>query len=70
MKQYITKTGDTWDSIAKEVYGNEYFAGFLMENNREKLDTFVFSAGEKLNIPKPPAEQNGMVPPWRLDAYE
>ena len=27
---YTTKSGDTWDVIAKEVYGSEYHADALM----------------------------------------
>ena len=30
---YTTKSGDTWDVIAKEVYGSEYHADALMAAN-------------------------------------
>ena len=39
---YITKSGDTWDAIAKAVYGSEYRADALMEANRAHIGTFVF----------------------------
>ena len=42
---YTTKSGDTWDVIAKEVYGSEYHADALMAANPEHIDTFRFSAG-------------------------
>ena len=42
---YITKSGDTWDAIAKAVYGSEYRADALMEANRAHIGTFVFQAG-------------------------
>ena len=32
---YITKSGDTWDLVAKQVYGSEYHADALMEANRD-----------------------------------
>ena len=31
-KVYKTKSGDTWDIIAKEVYGDELYTSFLMGN--------------------------------------
>ena len=46
---YTTKSGDTWDVIAKEVYGSEYHADALMAANPEHIDTFRFSAGGVLN---------------------
>ena len=42
---YITKQGDTWDLIAKKVYGAEKHLDHLMAHNFDLLDHFVFSAG-------------------------
>ena len=39
---YTTKSGDTWDVIAKEVYGSEYHADVLMAANPQEIDTFIF----------------------------
>ena len=33
---YTTKSGDTWDVIAKEVYGSEYRADVLMAANPQR----------------------------------
>ena len=30
---YVTKQGECWDEIAKNVYGSEKYIGFLMQNN-------------------------------------
>ena len=49
-KTYTTMSGDTWDRISREVYGSESYTSFLMANNQDKLDTFVFSAGENLSL--------------------
>lgn len=65
---YVTKSGDTWDTIAKEVYGDEYQAGMLMAANREYIDTFIFSAGVRLNTPAVKAERDGAAPPWKYEA--
>ena len=42
---YVTKQGDTWDLIAKKVYGAEKYLDHLMAHNFDLLDHFVFSAG-------------------------
>ena len=42
---YTTKSGDTWDVIAKEVYGSEYHADVLMAANPQEIDTFIFNPG-------------------------
>ena len=46
---YTTKSGDTWDVIAKEVYGSEYHADVLMAANPQEIDTFIFNAGVELH---------------------
>ena len=48
---YVTIAGDTWDMIAYKVYGKEIYADYLMKNNYDLLDIFVFSAGTKVYIP-------------------
>lgn len=48
---YITKSGDTWDMIAKEVYGSEYHADVLMAANAAHIETFIFQAGVELSTP-------------------
>lgn len=53
---YTTKQGDVWDKIAYEVYGDEEYTGWLMENNFPLLDTFVFDAGVVLQTPTPPEQ--------------
>lgn len=61
---YITKQGQAWDQIAREVYGKEIYADFLMESNPKHLNTLIFSAGVELNTPKLP-EPRKDLPPWR-----
>ena len=58
---YITKQGECWDEIAKNVYGSEKYIGFLMQNNMPLLDTIIFSAGQELNTPELPQD----LPAWR-----
>ena len=65
---YATISGDTWDGIAKKVYGSESQAGFLMEQNRELIETWQFDAGVKINTPDLPEERDGLMPPWKYEA--
>lgn len=68
MGTYITRSGDSWDGIAKEVYGSEYYADVLMEANRAHIDTFRFEAGVELNTPALAEERDGGLPPWKYEA--
>lgn len=63
---YTTRQGDQWDAIAKKVYGDEKYAGYLMEQNLPLLDIFEFDAGTALSTPALPEEQDGGLPPWRF----
>lgn len=63
-KVYKTKSGDMWDSIAKEVYGSESYTSFLMANNQQHIDYFVFPEGIELVIVVLPEEES-TLPDWR-----
>ena len=62
---YTTIDGDTWDVIAKKVYGEEQKADFLMKNNKELLDILVFQSGVVLETPPLPIEKSVLLPDWR-----
>ena len=63
-KVYKTRAGDVWDSIAREVYGDEMHVSFLMENNQEQLGYFVFPEGIGLRVEELP-EEGSPLPDWR-----
>ena len=68
MREYITKSGDTWDIIAKEVYGDEMHLSFLMKNNGDLLTYFVFQSGVVVKIydlPEEADEEDEDIPDWR-----
>lgn len=68
--EYETKSGDTWDMIAREVYGSEYHADILMAANQQHIETFIFHAGVELATPALKVEQSGHLPPWKCgEAY-
>ena len=61
---YETRAGDVWDSIAKEVYGDESCVSFLMANNQEHLGYFIFPEGICLTVEDSP-EDESVLPDWR-----
>ena len=64
-KVYKTKSGDTWDIIAKEVYGDELYTSFLMGNNQQHLGYFVFPEDVLLEIKDKPDKDDDFLPDWR-----
>lgn len=63
---YTTVSGDTWDGIAYKVYGNETFAGFLIDANTAYIETVIFSGGIILMVPELPKEDTMIgLPPWK-----
>lgn len=65
MGAYETVQGDTWDMIAKKVYGKEKYADFLMENNWHVLDYMVFPSGISLAVPELTEDVDLGLPIWR-----
>ena len=65
MEEYRTIQGDTWDMIAKKVYGAERHLDYLMASNFELLDYFIFPAGIVVKVPELPAETSEDLPSWR-----
>lgn len=64
---YKTVQGDTWDMIAKKVYGAEKHMDFLMEKNLPLLDIFIFPAGVCVDTPELPEGELTELPAWRKE---
>lgn len=65
---YRTIQGDTWDMIAKKVYGDEKYLDYLMAHNFSLLDYFVFPAGVTVNTPLLSSQtQQDDLPSWRKE---
>lgn len=64
---YVTKQGDTFDSIAFNIYGDRRYTQELMEANPEQLEMVIFSGGVTLNLPEIDNQEASLadVPPWR-----
>lgn len=61
---YKTSSGDTWDMIAKKVYGDEMQVSFLMSNNQKLLKYFIFPEDVEVSIEDLPETASNM-PLWR-----
>lgn len=68
MKTYMTVSLDTWDVIAKKLYGTEVLMDRLIRANLEHRKTVFFSAGVVLKVPDVDtgsAELVENLPPWK-----
>lgn len=63
---YTTQSGDTFDGIAKKVYGDELRADVIMRANPEHVTTFQFDAGVQLSTPAIEVQEEGVLPPWKV----
>lgn len=63
---YITKKGDTFDSIAFNFYTEEKLSSIIIAANRQYSDVLIFDSGVELIIPV--IEENddtpASLPPW------
>ena len=63
---YVTKAGDTFDSIAFDVYTEEKLAWIIMQANPLLCDVLIFDAGVEVMIPVIEEDDGdaGVSPPW------
>ncbi len=67
-KTVVTHQGDTWDILAKKIYGNELFMKELINANIHFRKTVIFSSGVVLNVPEidtASSEYEANLPPWK-----
>lgn len=68
-KKYITTSGQTWDQIALDLYGNEYYCQYIIDANPDKVDYLIFPAGIELKLPEDENFLNNRLsdayPEWR-----
>lgn len=68
MAQYITRQGDTWDVMAKRLYGDEHFMDVLIKANVNHRKTVVFSYGVTIEVPEIDTKSklyHVNLPPWK-----
>lgn len=61
---YTTKSGDTWDTIAYELWGDEMLMADLIEANLTYADVVIFDAGIVLTVPEI-VSVSGSLPLWK-----
>lgn len=64
-KQYITTSGDMWDSIAYKVMGNEAYTDKLIQSNLQHRHIVIFPADVVLDIPDTIIKVASDLPPWK-----
>ena len=67
MRNYITKSGDTWDKVAAKVYklqGGEKLTTTLIEANPDENLRAIFGAGTRLIVPDVYYPASNSLPPW------
>lgn len=72
---FLCSAGETFDSVARFVYGDEKYAAELMNANPALCGNFSFRGGEKLRLPVvvlPTAEGATIadVAPWKTTTKE
>ncbi len=63
--QYITISGDMWDSIAFKALGSESYTDKLIKANLQYSDIVIFPAGVVLRLPEVEPETSVTLPPWK-----
>lgn len=69
-KTYITKQGDTFDSIAYSELGNEYLFIDLLEANVQYRDVIIFDSVIEIVIPDVEVDDFDNVPEWLEEIEE
>lgn len=67
-KTVKTHQGDTWDILAKKIYGDEHFMTELINANIHFRKTVIFSSGVVLNVPEIDTTSKAYeanLPPWK-----
>lgn len=63
---YITKQGDTWDSISFSIFGDSKYANLLIESNTKYIDVCIFTDGIVLTVPDIETKHTASdLPPWK-----
>lgn len=65
MQEYITKLGDTFESISYYELGSENYIEDLINLNREYIKTVIFKSGVRLELPEKKSTISKQISPWR-----
>ena len=62
---YITKQGDMFDSISKNIYGDEKYSSVLIQLNPKYRRIIVFEEEVEIIAPYITLSNNSTLPPWK-----
>lgn len=62
--KYKTISGDTWDLIAYNLYGDEKYMRNLIEANPKLCNVLRFDSGTEITVPDLPQENRDDLPFW------
>lgn len=64
---YVCAAGESFDSVARKLFGDEKYAAELLNANPEEDGKLVFSGGEMLRLPMKYSDesQGAESAPWR-----
>jgi phage tail protein X len=66
---YKTQAGDTFDSLALQMYNDEKLAKYITDYNPDYSDVIVFDANVELRLPTVEnTETPETLPPWRTSS--
>jgi len=65
-QEYVTQEGDAYDVLAIDFYDDEMMASYIIQANPQYMETLIFEAGIRLQIPVlENIERPTTLPPWR-----
>lgn len=66
MTEYTAKNGETWDSIAYDIFSDGFAMDMLLEaNDYAYYDTVTFADGDVIQIPQQAVVESAIIPnPW------
>ncbi|WP_077074112.1 tail protein X [Mailhella massiliensis] len=68
METTLSRMGETWDMVARRVYGDEHFMDALIAANVKLRDTVIFSYGVEIVTPEIDTRSTAYdinLPPWK-----
>lgn len=67
-EKYITKQGETWETISLDFYGTPFYIRELIYCNTQYSDILMFDANVELNIPILDSLKSDTLAPWKRGA--
>lgn len=65
-RDHTCRTGESWDLLAGQTYGEEKMASVIIEANPDMADVVLFDGGEVIRVPVVDVvDTPDTLPPWR-----